>query len=186
MFFIFGWLVAALLYARAVPSVGTFYKRRCLWCLRVFKRIATLTRGIAHGIELFRFWDAEPLRRLQHHAAAIRRTTRAAPPRVLRWRVIKRDLLAGLDVAQREEQHVSARDSAEAVRRAGVIDERRRIASAACVDAPAVVQLADADLAAFRHAPRGFAIADPLTEELADLFTALERRRGETASAVDP
>ena len=93
---------------------------------------------------------------------------------MLRRRVVERDLFAGLDVAQGEEEHVPARDAAEAVRLARMVDVGRRIASAARVDAPLVIELANPDLAAFRDATRCFAIADPLAEELTDLLPACQ------------
>jgi hypothetical protein len=59
-----------------------------------------------------------PACRSHHDAAAVRRAAGAPPARMLRRRVIERDLLATLNVAQREEQHVPAREPAIAIRRA--------------------------------------------------------------------
>jgi hypothetical protein len=86
----------------------------------------------------------------------------AAAAGMLRGRVIERDLLARLDIAQGEEEHVTARDAAEAVRLTRVIDECRRVAAAARIDAPVLVELADADLAAFRYALGSFGVGDAL------------------------
>ena len=104
---------------------------------------------------------------------------------MLRRGVIKRELFTGSDVAPCEEEHVPVQHTAEAIRIAGVIDERGRIAAAARVDAPAIIDLADADLAAFRAAPRCFTIIDSFTDQLADLSSRGKRHDREAAFAVD-
>ena len=104
---------------------------------------------------------------------------------MLRRRVIDRDLLARRDLAQREEEHVAARHAAEAIRRAGVIDERRRVSAATRIDAPFVVDLANPHLAAFRDATLRFAIRNAFADQLAYLAPRGQRPGCETALAVD-
>ena len=123
--------------------------------------------------------------RSQHDAAAVRRSARAAAAWMLRWRVVQRDLFARRNVAKRKEQHVPACHAAEAIRRTRVINERGRIPSAARVDAPVVIELANADLAAFCDSSGCFPVADPLAEEFADLLAAPKRNCSETAPPID-
>ena len=66
-----------------------------------------------------------------------------------------------------------------------MVDERRRVAAAARIDAPANVDFADVNLAAFRDATRSFAIADPLTQQLTDLLPRLQAHSREAALPVN-
>ena len=66
------------------------------------------------------------------------------------------------------------------------VDERRRVPSAARVDAPIFVELANVNFPALRDASRGFAIRDSLADRLADLAAALERNSGKASFAIDP
>src|SRR4051794_38463215 len=104
---------------------------------------------------------------------------------MLRWRVIERDLFAGGDIAQREEEHAAVRHAAEAVRRAGVVDERGGVAAAAGVDAGVIVELTDAHLAASRDAARGFAVADAFAFQFADFLPGWKSDGREAAFAVN-
>ena len=105
---------------------------------------------------------------------------------MLRRRVIERDLFARRDVAQRKEKHVPARDAAEAIRRAGVIDECSRVPANARVDTPLVVELANAHFATARDTPLRLAVRNSFANELTDFFSGAQRLGCETALAVDP
>ena len=104
---------------------------------------------------------------------------------MLRRGVVERDFFTGFDLAQGKEKHVPVHDPAEAIRRAGMIDECCRIAAAAGIDAPIVIQLADADLAAFRNPTRGFAVANFFAKELADFSARRQSGGGKTSFAID-
>src|SRR5215218_9478165 len=90
---------------------------------------------------------------------------RAAPAElrvvVIGLAVVKRQLLAGLYVAQRVDVDVAARDALEAVRLARVVDVLRAVAAAAAVHAPVRVNRADVQAALAAHAPRGIEARDP-------------------------
>lgn len=64
---------------------------------------------------------------------------------MLRRGVIKGNFFARLDRAQSVKLEPAMRDPTETVRRAGVIDNGSRAATAAGVDAPAAIEFADAD-----------------------------------------
>ena len=123
---------------------------------------------------------------LGHHAATISGAAGAAPARMLRRRVIKRQFFTRCNVAAGEEEHVPVHDAAEAIRIARVIDVGGRVAAAARIDAPLIVQLADANLPAFRDTARSFPIADPFTEKFADLSTRRQWCEREAATSIDP
>lgn len=104
---------------------------------------------------------------------------------MLRRCVIERQFFTWRDVAPREEEHVTVHHAAEAVRLARVVYVGGRVAAAARIDAPSIVELADADLAALRDTTSRFTIADSLAEQLADFSPRRQSLDGETSSAVD-
>ncbi len=77
------------------------------------------------------------------------------------------------------------RNPAEAIRLAGMIDERGGRAAAAGVDAPVIVDLANAHLPPACDSTRGFTIRNFLAHELAHLASHAKRRRRKATSAVD-
>ena len=99
--------------------------------------------------------------------------------------VVDGGLLAGRDVARREEQDASADDTHEEVRDARVIDKRRGVASDVRVDSAVAVDVADADPAAAAQPRAGLAAGDALAGELGDLAPPLKRPRREASPAVD-
>lgn len=102
-----------------------------------------------------------------------------------RFFVIDGDLFAGLNVAECIEQHVPVRVFHVGVRLAAMIDVMRAVAAAGAVQAPATVDVTDAQDAPVTAAPRGFEIRDALAGVFGNLLAALERNGGETATAVN-
>ena len=97
--------------------------------------------------------------------------------------VIYRDLFAGLNVSQREEQDVIADDLHECVWDARVVDVMRAVTSAASIEAPATVDFADAQHFAMRTTAC-FAVGNLLAGVLGNLVSSFEREGGEAAFAV--
>lgn len=78
--------------------------------------------------------------------------------------VVECDLFARGDRWQGVEKDAAVRDATVAAGNAGVVDERRGAATAAGVDAPTVVDLADADLTATRGAGARLSRTNPLSK----------------------
>ena len=87
--------------------------------------------------------------------------------------VIDRDLFAGFDVAQRDEENVIVEDLHERVRRARVIDVVSAVPAAAAIETPATIHFTDPQHLPVRAAAR-FGVCDLLTRVLRDLVSALE------------
>ncbi len=83
--------------------------------------------------------------------------------------VVDRDLFAGLDIAQSQEQNVAVQHFHVRVWFAGMIDVVRAVAAAAAIKAPALVDGADAQATA-SAAPIGFRVGNALAGILRDLF----------------
>ena len=99
--------------------------------------------------------------------------------------VIDSDLFAGLNVAQREEQHVPVQVLHVGVRFAAMIDVVRAVAPATAVQAPAAVDITDAQDAPVTPTPRGFEIRNALAGVFGDLPSLWEKSGGKAAFAVD-
>jgi len=104
--------------------------------------------------------------------------------RVERRFVVDRDLLAGVDVAQRDKEHMVVQDLHERVGTARVIDVMRAVAAAAAVETPAAIHFTNPEHAAMRSASR-FCVGDLLAGVLRDLVPLLEGNGGKAAFAVN-
>ena len=98
--------------------------------------------------------------------------------------IIDRDLFAGLDVTQRDEENVIIKDLHERVGRARVVDVMSAVAAATSIETPATIHLADPQHLPVR-ASTSFSVADQLAGVLRDLVSSLEWKGGEATSAVD-
>ena len=98
--------------------------------------------------------------------------------------IIDRDLFAGLDVTQRDEENVIIKDLHERVGRARVVDVMSAVAAATSIETPATIHLADPQHLPVRASTR-FAVADLLARVLRDLVSSFKGNGGEAASAVD-
>lgn len=98
--------------------------------------------------------------------------------------VVDRDLFAGLDVSQREEQNVVANDLHERVWDARVIDVVRAVSAAASVETEATVDFTDAQHLSMRTTAR-FGVCDLLAGVFRDLASTFERYGGEAAFTVN-
>ena len=98
--------------------------------------------------------------------------------------IIDRDLFAGLDVAQGDEEYVIVKDLHVGVGLAGVIDVVSAVAATAAIEAPAIIDCTDA-----QPAPVGPAIRLGLCNFLAGVFryfpSSLEVRNRKTTLALD-
>ena len=72
--------------------------------------------------------------------------------------VIDRDLFAGLDVSQSEEEYVTVQGSHEGIRLAGVVDVVRTVPAPRAVQTEATVDVANAQDLTITRAPAGFQI----------------------------
>lgn len=99
--------------------------------------------------------------------------------------VIDRDLFAGPNVSQGEEEHVTVQSSHEGIWLAGVIDVVRAVAAARAVQTKPPIDIADAQDLTMTCAPSRFEIRDPLAGVLSYLLPAFEMSGCETALAVD-
>lgn len=97
--------------------------------------------------------------------------------------VVDRDLFAGLDVAQGEEENVIANDLHEGVWNARVVDVMRAIPTAAAVKTPPTVDFADAQHLSMRS-PARFRVRDLLAGVLRNLMAFFKSDAGEAAFAV--
>ncbi len=98
--------------------------------------------------------------------------------------IIHSDFFAGLDVAECEEDYVAAHAHHEGVGLAGMVDVVCAVAAARAVEAPTLVNAADAQLATTR-APARFCIRDSLSGVLC-YFPAIRKKDcGKAALAVD-
>ena len=98
--------------------------------------------------------------------------------------VIDRDLFARVDIAQSKEHYVPKDSPHISIRFARVIDVVRAVATAAAVDAPNAVHVANTQLGAVRPA-LGFAIRNALAGVFGDLAPVREIDSGKAAFAVD-
>ena len=87
--------------------------------------------------------------------------------------VIDRDLFAGFDVAQRDEENVFVENLHESIRRARVIVVVSAVAAAAAIETPATIHFTDSQHLPVRAAAR-FGVCDLLARVLCDLVPALE------------
>ena len=99
--------------------------------------------------------------------------------------IVDRDLFAGMNIPQREEEHVTIKSLHVGVRLAAVIDVMRAVAAAAAVQTPMAVDVADAQDGPSARPLSRFEIGDSLACVLSDLAAAPKRDRRETALAVD-
>lgn len=98
--------------------------------------------------------------------------------------VVDRYLFAWIDVAQRKEQHMPKDRSHVSIRFARVIDVMGAVASAASVDAPDAVNVADTQLGPMRAELR-FVIRNALARVLGDFAPVWKIDRCKAAFAVD-
>jgi hypothetical protein len=98
--------------------------------------------------------------------------------------IVNRNLIAGFDVAQREEDYVAVETPGERIWSARVIYVMGAIAAAAAIKTPAFVDSADAENAAFGSALR-LQVRYLLARVLGDFPPAFEVRTGKATSAVD-
>ncbi len=99
--------------------------------------------------------------------------------------VIDRDLFARRNIAQGKEQHLSVKRLYESVGRARVINVMSAVSAAAAVQAPASINVADAQDATTAGSSGCFPIRNPLAGVFSDLFPARERDGRKTSFAVD-
>ncbi len=97
--------------------------------------------------------------------------------------IVDRDLFAGLNVTQCEEENVIANDLHEGVRNARVVYVMRTIPAAAAVKAPVAVDLTNAQHLSMRS-PARFGVRDLLSGVLRDLVAFLKSDSGEAAFPV--
>ena len=99
--------------------------------------------------------------------------------------IVDRDLFAGMNIAQREEEHVTMESLHVGVRLAAVIDVMRAVAAAAAVQTPTAIDVADAQDRPVTRPLSCFEIRNSLACVLSDLAAAPKGDRRETAFAVD-
>ena len=99
--------------------------------------------------------------------------------------VVDRNLFAGMNVAQREEQNVSVERPHVSIWLAAVVDVMRAVAAATAVYAKAPIDVADAQVSPLARALSCLEIIDSLAGIFRDLPSALEGKRGKAALAVD-
>ena len=97
--------------------------------------------------------------------------------------VVDRDLFAGFDVSQSEEEDVIVDDLHERVGDARVIDVMRAVSAATSIQTPAIVDFTDAQHLSMR-ATAGFGVGDLLAGVLRNLVAFFESDGGEAALAV--
>ena len=97
--------------------------------------------------------------------------------------VVDRDLFAGFDVSQREEQNVFANDLHERVWDARVIDVVRAVSATASVETIAIVDFTDTQHLSMRS-PASFGVRDLLAGVFGDLAASSEGYGSEAALAV--
>ena len=98
--------------------------------------------------------------------------------------IVNRYFFAGINVAQSKENYVAIDRADVGVWFAGVIDVMRAVATAAAIDAPGAVNVADAQLGAM-SASLCFAIRNALASVLGDLAALRKEDRGKAALAID-
>lgn len=99
--------------------------------------------------------------------------------------IIDGDFFARMNVPQSVEQHVAVQILHIGVRLATVIDVMRAVSVAPAVQAPAAIDVTDAQDSAIAAALRGFEIRDTLARVLCDLFSARKKFGSKAAPAVD-
>ena len=99
--------------------------------------------------------------------------------------VIDRDLFAGLDVPQREEEHMIVDRFHVSVGLAGVIDVMSSVAAARAVEAPLAVDIADAQVTPPTRALHRFPIRDSFAGVFGDLLATREEPGGKTTVTAD-
>ena len=104
--------------------------------------------------------------------------------RMKRVLVVDSDLFAGSNVPQSKEQDVPVDGFHIGVRLAAVIDVMRAIAAAAAVQAPAIINRADAQFGSVRAALR-FEIGNAFAGIFGNLAAAAKTNRREATVAVD-
>ena len=97
--------------------------------------------------------------------------------------VIDRDLFAGFDVAQGDEENVIVEDLHERVWRAGVIDVVSAVAATAAVETPAAIHFTDPKRLPMRTAA-SFGVSDLLARVFRDFVPAFKWNCGKAAFAV--
>src|SRR5215212_1950141 len=117
-------------------------------------------------------------------AAGLRAAGAALGVRVERRDVVHGDLFAGAYVAQGVELDVAVEDFHVGVGRARVVDVVCAVAAAAAVDAPLLVEGADAEHPAVGP-PVRLGVRDALARVVRDLFASREAGGGEAPTAVD-
>lgn len=98
--------------------------------------------------------------------------------------VVDGNFFTRMDIAQSKEQHVSMDCAHIGIRFARVIDVMRAVATAAAVDAPDAVHVADAQFGSMGAALR-FPIRNAFAGVFGDLAPVRKVDNCETASAVD-
>jgi hypothetical protein len=98
--------------------------------------------------------------------------------------VVDGNFFALLDVAQRKEQYVPIQSFHVSIWPARVIDVMSSVTAAAAVQAPAAVNVTDAQLGPARATLR-FEIRDSFAGVFGDLASALKTKRREASFAVD-
>ena len=99
--------------------------------------------------------------------------------------VIDGNFFAGVNVAQSEEQYVAVQVFHVGVGFATVIDVMGAVTTAAPVQAPTAIEVADAQDSAVATALCSFEIRDALARVFGDLFSARKKHGSKAASAVD-
>lgn len=97
--------------------------------------------------------------------------------------VVDRDLFAGFDVSQSEEENVIVDDLHERVRHARVIDVMRAVTAAASIETPVAIDFTDAQHLPMRSAAC-FSVRDLLARVLGYLVAFLESDGGEATFTV--
>ena len=99
--------------------------------------------------------------------------------------VVNRDLFARLNISQGKKQDVAIKRPHITVRLARVVDVMSSVAAACAVQAPASIDIADAQNATVARALLRFKIRYSFACVLGDLSAAFEKNGCETTAAVD-
>ena len=97
--------------------------------------------------------------------------------------IVDRDLFAGFDVAQGDEENVIVEDLHESVGNTRVIYVVRAIATATAIQTPATVNFTNSQRLSMRS-PACFSVGDSLARIFSYLVSFPERYGGETAFAM--
>jgi hypothetical protein len=99
--------------------------------------------------------------------------------------IVNRDFFAGPNIAPRKEQHVSVSNPHESIRLATVIDVMRAITTQRSIQAPAAVNITNAQKSTRTRSLLSFEVGDALSSVLSDFPSASKWLSRKTTLAVD-